>query len=131
EIDYAPVAFASAREHRNVLATIDRAAALFKQAHLRIATGRLNDALREILVERGPSAKRGTAAPKIYYATQISAAPPTIVLFVNNPDRVTQDYQRFLLNRFRERLPFERIPIRLVFRASRGRVPGASVDATR
>jgi GTP-binding protein len=131
EIDYAPVAFASARENRNVLATIDRATALFKQANLRVATGRLNEALREILAERGPSAKRGTKAPKIYYATQISAAPPTIVLFVNHPGLVTQDYQRFLLNRFRERLPFGQIPIRLVFRASRGRVAGeATVDAS-
>jgi GTP-binding protein len=46
---------------------------------------------------------------------------PTIVVFVNAPQLVTAGYERFLLNRFRERLPFEEVPIRLIFRARRAR----------
>jgi len=41
---------------------------------------------------------------------------------VNSPSLVTKDYERFLLNRFREQLPFSEIPIRLVFKARRERV---------
>jgi GTPase len=55
--------------------------------------------------------------PKIYFATQVAVAPPTIVLFVNNPDIFSQDYQRFIENRFREELPFPEVPIRLILRA--------------
>ena len=40
--------------------------------------------------------------------TQTDVAPPTIVLFVNNPDYLDETYQRFMVNRFRELLPVPR-----------------------
>ena len=43
--------------------------------------------------------------------------------FVNSPELISQNQERFLLNRLRERLPFEEVPIRLVFRARRERRP--------
>ena len=53
---------------------------------------------------------------KIYYATQVEVAPPTIVLVVNNPDFVDESYKRFMINRFRELLPYPEVPIRLLIR---------------
>ena len=50
------------------------------------------------------------------YATQVDIAPPTIVLFVNNADLFDINYQRFVINRFRELLPFSQVPIRLTIR---------------
>ena len=35
---------------------------------------------------------------------------------MNNPDLFTANYQRFLMNRFREKLPFPEVPIKLVIR---------------
>ena len=32
---------------------------------------------------------------------------------VNNPDYIDTSYQRFLVNRFRELLPFDEVPIKL------------------
>ncbi len=122
-LDFAPIAFVSAKEGRNIHSAVDLASMLFKQSKTRVPTGQLNAALEEIMALRGPSAKRGRRAPKIFYGTQISSRPPSLLLFVNDPSLIKQDYQRFLLNRLRERLPFEEIPIRLVFRARRGR-PG-------
>ncbi|MFH0982280.1 MAG: ribosome biogenesis GTPase Der [Planctomycetota bacterium] len=119
ELDYAPVVFTTATTDHNVDAAIDVAWSLFKQADIRLATGPLNAVLGAILESRGPSAKRGTKPPRIYYATQVASRPPTLVLFVNHPDLVTQEYERYLLNRLRERLPFQEVPIRLVFRARR------------
>jgi hypothetical protein len=58
---------------------------------------------------------------RVYYATQPDVAPPTIVLFVNNPEMVSESYQRFMINRFRELLPYDEVPIKLVLR---GRVKG-------
>jgi GTP-binding protein len=55
--------------------------------------------------------------PKIYFATQVAVRPPTIVLFVNNPDLFGEDYRRFIENRLREELPFAEVPIRLILRA--------------
>ena len=64
-------------------------------------------------------------APKIYYATQVGTAPPTIVLFVNSPSLFDATYQRYLLNVFREKLPFRDIPIKLYLRARTQTDPNA------
>ena len=120
ELDYAPVVFTSARDGHNTDAVIDTAWALFKQARERVGTGELNRVLAEALSGRGPSPKRGNRPPRIYYATQVGVAPPTIVCFVNHPKNIKEDYKRYLLNRMQEHLPFAEVPIRLYFRARRG-----------
>jgi GTP-binding protein len=123
EMRYAPVAFTSATTGRNVYATIDVASQLFKQSQARVGTGRLNQVLHEAVATIKPRSKRGRRQMKFYYATQVSTCPPTIVVFVNSPGLVTRSFERFLLNRLRENLPFDEIPIRLVFRARRERTP--------
>ncbi|MGB2987226.1 MAG: ribosome biogenesis GTPase Der [Phycisphaerae bacterium] len=121
EVVYAPIAFTSAVTGRNLDSTIDLATELFKQSRIRVGTGQLNQALKEALAANAPRPKRGRKMPKFFYATQVSTQPPTIVIFVNGPNLVTQNYERFLLNRFRGMLPFPEIPIRLMFRARRER----------
>jgi len=115
-LDYAPIAFLTAREGKNVQAVLDLAQHLFKQARIRVPTAKLNEAVHQILEERTPSTPTGQR-PKIFYVTQIETAPPTIVVFVNNPALIDQAYQRFMINRLRELLPYPEVPIRLVFRA--------------
>jgi GTP-binding protein len=121
ELRYAPVAFTSAIDSRNIKSTIDVATQLFKQYRTRVSTGRLNQALAEATAAQQPKAKRGRTPPKILYGTQVSTQPPTIVVFVNGSHLVTQSYERFVMNQLRERLPFDEIPIRLVFRSRRSK----------
>lgn len=118
-MNFAPIAFTTATDDRNVRSTIELASTLFKQAHTRVSTARLNQILEEVLEARGPGTKRGAKTPKIYYATQVGVSPPTLVFFVNHPDALTTEYRRFLLNRFRDVLPFGEIPIRFLFRSHR------------
>jgi GTP-binding protein len=118
-LTYAPMAMTSATEGLNVKQTVLLAEQLFRQANHRVTTGELNRCLEEITTKREPSAKHGTKPPKIYYASQIGTAPPTIVCFVNEPSSFTRDYERFLLNQLRDRLPFPEVPIRLLFRPHR------------
>lgn len=115
-LNYAPIVFITAKTGKNVDAAIDVALSLHQQAHTRMSTGQLNRALQEILALRGPSAKRGTKPVKLYYATQVSVAPPTIVFFCNDPKLVRDEYRRFMQNRLRELTPFKEIPMRLLFR---------------
>jgi GTP-binding protein len=114
-LDYAPMAFITAKEGRNVQVVVDLAQHLFKQANERLSTAKVNQAIRQILLEKQPSTPSGRRA-RIYYATQIEIAPPTIVLFVNNPDYFDSTYQRFIVNRLRDLLPYPEVPIRLVIR---------------
>jgi len=62
---------------------------------------------------------RPSRKPKVYYATQVSTAPPTIVLFVNYLSAFPETYQRYVISRLRELLPFCEIPIRLFLRERR------------
>ncbi|HYO08419.1 MAG TPA: ribosome biogenesis GTPase Der [Tepidisphaeraceae bacterium] len=123
-LDYAPMMFTTAKDGRNVQKVLDLAGNLFKQASTRVGTGELNRVVKQIFTERTPSTPRGERV-KVYYATQAAVAPPTIVLFVNVPDFVTESYRRFMVNRFRELLPFGEVPIKLEFR---GRVKGEHED---
>jgi hypothetical protein len=47
-------------------------------------------------------------------------------LFVNNPEYIDPQYQRFIVNRFRELLPFGEVPIRLHVRSRSEKEPGAT-----
>jgi len=114
-ISYAPISFVTAKEGRNVQATIDLAQQLFKKAQERVGTGELNRVLDRIRERHLPS-PRGGKPPRIYYATQVKTAPPTFVLFVNDPDLFPRDYRRYIENRFREDLPFDELPVRIFYR---------------
>ena len=122
-LDYAPVMFITAKDGRNVQAVLDTSQHLFNQANERVGTGRLNAAVKQIFEERVPSTPTGRR-PKIYYATQVDVAPPTIVLFVNNPKFIDASYQRFMINRFRELLPYSEVPLKLVIRGKETRERG-------
>jgi GTP-binding protein len=112
-LDYAPVAFVTAKDGKNVQAALDLAQHLYKQSSERVGTGRLNFAVQKVFEERAPVTRAGRP-PKVYFATQVGVNPPTIVLFVNKPELVGEQYRRFMVNRFRELLPYPEVPIRLL-----------------
>lgn len=122
-MSYAPLAFITAKTGKNVKALLNLAQAMFKQANRRVSTGTLNRVLRDAVAAH-PPAMRENRSPKIYYATQVGTAPPTIVLFVNSPGLFDAPYQRYLMNVFREKLPFRDIPIKLYLRARSQALPG-------
>jgi len=85
---------------------------LFKQANERISTGQLNR-LVKAAIERHEPPLYQLKRPKIYYATQITSLPPTIILVCNQPQGFPTQYQRYLLTFLRDHLPFGEIPIKL------------------
>jgi GTP-binding protein len=115
QLDYAPIAFVTAKDSKNVQTVLDLSQHLFKQSIVRVTTGRLNRAVKQIFEEKIPSTPGGKRV-RVYYATQIQTAPPTIVLVVNKPEWVEEGYQRFMINRFRELLPYPEVPIKLLIR---------------
>ncbi len=119
-LEFAPIACVSAKSGEGVSDAITLAFNLFQQAGHRETTGRLNALVQKILTERGPSSRLGTVA-KIYYITQIEVFPPTIAIVVNKPKLFEGSYERYLLNRMREELPYAEVPIRLKFSARKRR----------
>ncbi len=130
-LSFAPVAFITAKEGRNVSALLDLCRHLHKTASERVTTGQLNAALEKAMAERTPGGGGGRRRPKVFYATQVEVNPPHLVLFVNDPAMFDESYRRFLLNRFRDLLPFEEVPIRLTLRArERSEEPGGAATAS-
>ena len=115
-LDYAPLSFITATAGKNVQSLVDLSLQLHHQAWATVTTGQLNRALQSIVAQRTPSARRKIGLPRLYYGTQIASDPPTLMLFVNNPSSFDENYQRFLINRIRELLPFSEVPIRLLLR---------------
>jgi GTP-binding protein len=118
---YAPIAFTTATEARNIQSVLDLSAELFKQATTWITTGRLNKAFEIIRAERAAPQKRGTRLPRIYYVTQIAVNPVTILMFVNDPGLFDENYRRFVAGRLRDLLPIAEVPIRLLARPKTSR----------
>ena len=122
-LTFAPLAFVTAKETRNVQMVLDLAQHLYKQANERLSTSKLNQAVRQILQERQPSTHSGRRA-RIYFATQTAVAPPEIVLFVNSMHYFKDAYQRFVINRMRDLLPYPEVPIKLIVRERQHGAPG-------
>ena len=53
---------------------------------------------------------------KIYYASQVAVEPPTIVLFVNDPELLHFSYARYIENKLREAFGFTGTPIKILAR---------------
>ncbi len=117
---YAPIAFTTATEAKNVQSVLDLTAEIFKQTTMWIPTPKLNKAFEIIKQEKVGTAKgKKKGWPKIYYATQIAVNPVTILMFVNRPELFEENYRRFITNRLRSMLPIEEVPIRLLARPHR------------
>ncbi|MDP7005608.1 MAG: ribosome biogenesis GTPase Der [Phycisphaerales bacterium] len=113
-LNYAPIVFISSTEIKGIDDAVSMAFNLKAQSEHRETTGKLNTVLKSILKDRGPSSRLGTHA-KLLYVSQIGVKPPTIAIVVNEPKMFEGQYERYIMNRLREELPFSEIPIRLLF----------------
>ena len=117
---YAPTLFVSAltkrRLHR-LLPLVNEVAEAHAQ---RIQTYLLNEVLLDAVTMNPPPAHKGRKA-KINYATQVSVKPPTIIVFVNDPELIHFSYVRYLENKVREAFGFRGTPVRLFLKMKSAR----------
>jgi GTP-binding protein len=119
ELKYAPVAFTSAVQHRGIEALMDTAVEVAEQHAFRFQTAELNRMLEEATWEH-PLSRKGKQL-KIYYVTQVGIRPPTLVLFVNDPDLMHFSHLAYLENQIRKRVPLQGTPLRLLVRKAKGK----------
>jgi GTP-binding protein len=101
-LEYAPVAFISAKTGAGVRQLLPRVRQLYESASQRIPTGELNRFVETLKDER---------EPRILYITQPSVRPPTFVLFTDRPEPLHFSKERFLVNHLRRRFGFQGTPI--------------------
>ena len=115
-LSYAPVIFVSALTRQRVAALLPLIEEVYSYSQLRIATNVLNEVIMDAQLTT-PAPTHNGQRLKILYASQVAVAPPTFVLFVNNPELLHFSYQRYIENRLREAFGFDGSPIRIVARS--------------
>ena len=115
-LDYAPIVFISAKNGTRLRDVVALAHNLHEQSSHRVGTGELNRFFEAVYQRRGPGTNKAGRQPRLFYATMPATNPPTLALFVNDPDLFDHNYQRYLMNQIREELPFSEVPIKLLIR---------------
>ena len=114
-LDYAPICFVSALKKQRIDSIFKTLELVHNAYYTRIKTSLLNDVMQDAqMMNQSPNFNGGRV--KILYASQVETAPPTIVLFVNNPEWMHFSYLRYLENRLRESFNFEGTPINILVR---------------
>ena len=111
-LEYAPILHISAltgERATKILETVDKVATARSS---RVSTGELNRFVQQITAEHPPKSP-GRRAVRVLYAVQSSVNPPTFVFFTNVATEFHFSYQRYLVNRLREKFNLEGTPIRL------------------
>ena len=110
-LDYAPVCYVSALKKSRIDTIFEALEKVHNAYYTRIKTSVLNEVIQDAQVMNvAPDFNGGRL--KIYYASQVATAPPTIALFVNEPEWMHFSYQRYIENRLRDTFNFEGTPIR-------------------
>jgi GTPase len=113
QVQWAPRVNISAKTGRAVQKLVPALDTALASWDTRIPTGRLNTWLTEIVAATPPPV-RGGKQPRIMFATQATARPPTFVLFTTG--FLEAGYRRFLERRLRETFGFDGSPIRINMR---------------
>lgn len=114
-LSYAPIVFVSAKTHQRVHTLFDKIDEVYNYSKLRIATSVLNEVVLDAQIATPAPTHNGKRC-KILYASQVASAPPTFVLFVNDPELLHFSYQRYIENKLREAFGFDGSPIRILAR---------------
>ncbi|GAB3072106.1 ribosome biogenesis GTPase Der [Salinicoccus sesuvii] len=114
-LDYAPITFVSALK-KTRMTTLFPLISLVNESHKkRVQSSTLNEVLVDS-VSMNPTPTDNGRRLSIYYGTQVSVAPPTFVLFVNDVELMHFSYRRYLQNQLRKAFDFTGTPIHILSR---------------
>lgn len=120
-VEWAPSIFISAKTGLRVEKIFELINGVAEQHQRRVSTAVINEVLQDAVGWQSPPTSRQGKQGKIYYGTQVRSQPPSIALFVNDPDRFSDNYRRYIERQFREQLGFQGTPIRLFWRGKKVR----------
>ena len=120
-MEWAQTIFISAMTGQRVNKILDLVDIAAEAHRRRVSTSVINEVLGEAVSWHSPPTTRQGKQGRIYYGTQVSAQPPTIALFVNEPKRFNDNYRRYIDRQFRDQLGFTGTPVRLIWRGKKMR----------
>lgn len=115
---YAPIMFVSAEDNIRIDKIYGLINKVYESNTKRLSTSVLNKVLFDSIATTPPTSVKGGKL-NIYYISQVSIKPPTFLVLVNDKELFHFSYQRYILNKLRERFDFEGTSIRLVIRTKK------------
>ncbi|MBU4484173.1 ribosome biogenesis GTPase Der, partial [bacterium] len=95
-----------------ILDSIDEVMCLLQY---KISSSKLNSVIERVVKEHHIPIYKGKEV-KFYYGTQVNTFPPTILIFSNYPEGLSTATRRYLVNRMREHMGIQNVPLRIVFK---------------
>ncbi|KOY79091.1 ribosome biogenesis GTPase Der [Apilactobacillus kunkeei] len=114
-LSYAPILFVSAKTKQRLSQIPDLIKRVYDNHAKRISSSMLNDVLMDAIAMTPTPSINGRKL-RIYYATQVTSEPPTIVIFVNDEELMHFSYRRYIENQIREHFDFSGTPIKVISR---------------
>jgi len=111
---FLPVEFISARDGYKLQRLVETVFHVYHDFHYRVPTGDLNAWVKQEV--RESDEEKPISDLKVYYATQVYAAPPGFIFFINSLKHMRKDFPRYLENRLRTVFEFSGVPMKILFR---------------
>jgi GTPase len=112
---YIPIIYISAKLGQGVDRILAQAWEIWQERQRSLPASEVDD-LAQQAISSYPPPHTGSRRLRIVRAYQYESQPATFVLEVNDPKLLHFSYRRYLENRFRQRLGFQGVPLKLIFR---------------
>jgi GTP-binding protein len=114
-LSHVPIIFVSAKTKQRINDLLPLINEVYDYSLLRIDTSVLNEVVLDAqLLNPAPTFKGKRF--RIYYCTQVGVAPPTFILYVNDPELMHFSYKRFIENKLRESFGFDGSLLKIIAR---------------
>ncbi len=114
-VGFAPLLTISALSGYGVKRLFPTIGSLYRQFTMTFPTSALNRLLRDAVEGHSPPIYKNKRL-KFYYTSQIGTRPPKFVIMTNSQKGVHFSYERYLINRYREGLGLDKVPLQIFFR---------------
>ena len=114
-IGFAPLLTVSALNGFGVKRLFPTIGSVYRQYSATFSTSAVNNLLRDAVENHSPPIYKNKRL-KFYYTSQIGTCPPKFVVMSNSTKGVHFSYKRYLINRYREGLGLDKVPIQMIFK---------------
>lgn len=114
-VGFAPLINVSALTGYGFTKLFPTVGSVYRQFTATYPTAGLNRLLADAVEHHSPPIYKNKRL-KFYYITQLSSRPPTFIIMTNSYKGVHFSYRRYLVNRLREGLELDRVPLRIIFK---------------
>ena len=121
DLSFIPIHFISCLKNQRVHNILGLVESLILQRNKIASTSLINNVLQELVAKHPPRLlSNSTKRTKFYYATQMRTTKPLFIIKCNVAKDIQENYKKYMLRVFREKLGFKHIPLQIKFEGKTG-----------